>query len=377
MAKNARHRISTAALELFSQQYYDLVSVAQICRTAGVSNGAFYRHFRDKEEIFQYLLDDFLSRFAADLRAIDGNDAATRLMRFVEVVSGAAYRYAGQVTMFREGQYRHPEYEQRLREIYMRSAETVLARPVDEAEYLFLLSGLRFLSTRSRYHDLRIGPGVLDRLVQLLENGVFGEDATISLVGEPPPVPPDEYEPQDSGEALVAAGIRCIGRDGYFAVQVADITREAGLSVGTFYKRFESKEAFLGEVVRQIGRRTRRYLSSQAPATGNHLDREIAGMWNFLGYFRRHREYYTIVREAEFVVPIAVKEYYDAFERGYVHGRGLAMYPEEDRPVVANFLMGLSHYLGIEVLFSTRVTDVRGLVARLGGLLGHGIRSDA
>jgi AcrR family transcriptional regulator len=157
-------------------------------------------------------------------------------------------------------------------------------------------------------------------------------------------------------------------------VQVADVVREAGLSVGTFYKWFDSKEEFLSEVVHQIGRRARHYLSTHAPYQGSRLDREVMGMWNFLGYFGHHREYYSIVREAEFVVPMAVKEYYDAFQRGYQHS--LNTYPEEHRPVVANFLMGLSHYLGIEVLFSSRVNDVRGLVTHLGTLLQHGIAFD-
>jgi AcrR family transcriptional regulator len=162
-----------------------------------------------------------------------------------------------------------------------------------------------------------------------------------------------------------------MGRRGFLDMQIADVAREADLSVGTFYKRFDSKEAFLAEMVRRIGRRTRHYLSVHAPAAGTRIDREVIGMWNFLSYFRHHPEYYDIVREAEFVVPYAVKEYYDAFERGYVER--LTTYPMEQRRIVANFLMGLSHYLGIEVLFGHRVSDPRRMVEALGELLSHGI----
>jgi AcrR family transcriptional regulator len=366
MATATVDRIRKAALELFSSYWFESVSVAQICRRAEVSNGVYYRYYRNKDELFEYLLDDFLIRFGSDLERIGGSNRAERLSSFVATVSGAAARYAGQVTMFREGQYRRPIYEERLRALYVEALERVLDRSVTEAEYLFALSGLRFISTRSLYHDLPMDNELLRRV---LERGVFDESREVPLLGAPPA--PETIAVGDSGEALVEAGLRLLGKQDFFSVQVSDIAREARFSVGTFYKRFESKERFLAEVVRVVGRRTRHYLTLHAPFQGTRLDREVLGMWNFLSYFGHHPEYYDIVREAEFVVPAAVKAYYDAFERGYVVT--LDRYPEEQRPLVANFLMGLSHYLGIEVLFSARVDNTRRLIEELGELLAHGI----
>ena len=128
MAKDTAERIRTAAIESFSRAYYDVVSVAQICRTAGISNGAFYRYYDGKEAIFRDLLDEFLTRFAADLAAIHEPTPAERPRRFIEVVSGVVRRYAGQVAVFCEGQYRNPEYERRLREIYLQTLEYVFGR---------------------------------------------------------------------------------------------------------------------------------------------------------------------------------------------------------------------------------------------------------
>ncbi|MFP4151482.1 MAG: TetR/AcrR family transcriptional regulator [Alkalispirochaeta sp.] len=390
MAATTVERIRDAALELFSSCWLESVSVAQICRRAGVSNGVYYRYYRTKDDLFVYLLDDFLTRFGADLEAVGGETRSERLASLVETVTGAARRYAGQVTMFREGQYRRPVYEQRLRELYVTTLQRVLGRSVSEAEYLFALSGLRFVATRSLYHDIETDNELLQRIV---EKGVFPEQREVRLEEALPPPEPEggpQQEPQsgapqqkpqsrtlqrerpaDSGEAFVAAGLRLLGKQDFFNVQVTDIAREAGFSVGTFYKRFESKEHFLAEVVQVIGRRTRHYLTLHAPDNGTRLDRELLGMWNFLTYFGHHREYYDIVREAEFVVPEAVKAYYDAFEHGYIGT--LAGYPATQRPLVANFLMGLSHYLGIEVLFSDRVTDPLKLIEELGELLAHGI----
>ena len=88
-------RIREAALELFSSYWFESVSVAQICRHAGVSNGVYYRYYRSKDELFEYLLEDFLQRFGTDLASVGGATRSERLARFVETVSGAARRYAG------------------------------------------------------------------------------------------------------------------------------------------------------------------------------------------------------------------------------------------------------------------------------------------
>ncbi len=390
MSQDTLQRIRTAALELFAANYYDFVSVAQICRTAGVSNGVFYRYYPNKETLFQGLLDDFFESFSRDLAAITSPDRHERLVQFISVVSGAVRRYAGEVTMFRMGQYRKPEYEEQLRLLYLDSARHVLGRDVTEAEYLFLLSGLRFISTRSLYHDLPIHR---DMLLDIVENGLFNQQRTVPLEdpegilsaheectrrntgsadGEDGVDGEGGVEGVSGSDQFIEAGIRLFGEHGYFSVQVSDICRETSFSVGTFYKRFKSKEAFLAMIVHEIGHRTRRFLSCAIPVEGNALDREVCGMWNFLAYFGKHREYYSIVREGEFVVPLAVKEYYDAFEAGYKHTLG--EFSKEKRRDIANFLMGLSHYSGIEILFSDRVPDPRTLVEQIGLLLAQGLQ---
>ena len=343
MARDTLPRIRRAALDLFGSRWFDTVSVAEICRRASVSNGVFYRYYRSKAELFSSLLDEFLERFEADLRTV-----------------------SGQVSMFREGQYRHPEYEQRLRRVYIETLERVYQREVTEVEYLYLLSGLRFLATRSLYDRVNWD---LETLADVLMRGVFpGAAEPVRLEALPPP---PEFLPESSLERLTEAGIRLFGTQGFHPVQVADIVREAGLSVGTFYNCFESKEAFLAHMVDSIGRRTRRYLSEHLPRDVSRWQLEVRGMWTFLAYFGRHPEYYEIVREAEFVRPVAVRDYYRAFEEGYCEN--LQEIPEEHRSAIANVLMGISHYLGIEVLFSKGVADARKTVHKLGALLASGV----
>lgn len=366
MARDTANRLRNSALQLFADRWYEVVSVAEVCRSAGVSNGTFYRYFSSKEELFFSLLEEFLDKFGRDLESVGGATLAERLRRFVLVVAGAARRYAGEVAVFREGQYRFPRFEERLRDLYVRTVERIYGRSISEVEYVYLVSGLRFISTRSLLHDLEIDD---ELLVRILLQGVF--EPTAETLELDPPATPDDRVADSPREAMLAGAVDLIAEKRFYAVQVVDIARAAGYSVGTFYNTFAGKEEFFAELVREIGHQTRHHLTAQLGTDRSRWLQEVEGMWHFLGYFGARPTYYEIVREAEFVVPGSVRDYYDAFEHGYVSR--LTGFPPGQRPLVANFLMGLSHYLGIEVLLQKSVPDARQAVTEIGLLLTTGV----
>jgi AcrR family transcriptional regulator len=58
-SERSRTAILDAALDLFSHRGYGATSMRDIAGTAGVSTGSVYHHFKDKESIFQALLERF------------------------------------------------------------------------------------------------------------------------------------------------------------------------------------------------------------------------------------------------------------------------------------------------------------------------------
>jgi AcrR family transcriptional regulator len=58
-AERSRRAILDAALKLFSTQGFRSTSTRAIADAAGISTGALYHHFADKELIFQSLLDEY------------------------------------------------------------------------------------------------------------------------------------------------------------------------------------------------------------------------------------------------------------------------------------------------------------------------------
>jgi len=68
--EETRLRLLEVAQERFTQHGYDATGVAEICRHAGVSKGAFYHHFPSKQALFLALLDRWLDKLDERLAAL-------------------------------------------------------------------------------------------------------------------------------------------------------------------------------------------------------------------------------------------------------------------------------------------------------------------
>src|ERR1700755_1245945 len=68
-APDARQRLETAALDLFTESGYDETTVAQIADRAGLNRATFFRHFTDKREVLFGGEDKLAGLFADAIRA--------------------------------------------------------------------------------------------------------------------------------------------------------------------------------------------------------------------------------------------------------------------------------------------------------------------
>jgi len=161
-----------------------------------------------------------------------------------------------------------------------------------------------------------------------------------------------------------------IGRQGYFETNIHEITTAAGLSTGAFYTHFANKEAFFAELIHRVGREVRRFISINLSPSLNRLERELRGLWLFIVFLSLDRHCYGIVREAEFVLPAAVRAYYGAFADGYrEHDESGEM---RDETTEIEFMLGIAHYLGIEVIFDQSPENARNIIAELGEFYRRG-----
>jgi AcrR family transcriptional regulator len=370
-ALSTKDKLIKSAASLFSANWYDAVSVAQICRHGGLSNGVFYRYFKDKEEIFKYILDGFLEIIEGRFKKIEGPDVERRLVSFFEFILESNRNDLEYISIFREGEFRFTDYEQRLRDIYLDALKRVYGREAALAEYLFIVGSIRFLLRRPCFSGDKVSAEYLKDLVY---NGIFKNPGDIDFSCLDIDLPPalDDPEEADTRTKLILSGKQLIAENSFYEVNIYEITRNAGYAVGTFYLNFKTKEDLFREVVRYLGRQVRHYISVNLGRNLNRIEQEIQGWVLFLKYFETHVQNYEIVREAEFVVKDAALEYYNKFENGYINDETAVRIAERD--IASNFLMGIAHFLGIEYFFSKNIKDVRKVIMDISGPLCEGLK---
>jgi len=371
--KETEERILKSAVRLFSANWYGSVSVAEICRDAGLSNGVFYRYFRNKAELCKTILSVTQNRIADALAAVAGETPRERLPQFVNILMDFSYVHPDLIAVFREGQYRFIEYEKSLEELYQRGLSQVLGMEIGAPESIFALGGIRYCAIRRGLHGESLDPA---SVLAIIEGGLFpGLEARTEKVFAGPLRPPSLDVEEGAKDSLLRAGKRLFGERDFVDTNIHEITDAADLAVGTFYTYFPSKEAFFAELIRRIGHDLRRFIASNLAAEGlNRLEREMRGLWLFMHYLQSDTYFYNIVRQGEFILPEEARAYYAAFIAGYakrpLSKNGLAAGIDEGTAV--EFLLGVGHYLGIESILAAGSGSIRDKIEAIGRYFARG-----
>ncbi len=57
-SKETKEKIFQAAKQILQRSGYESLSIKNICEEAGVSNGSFYHHFKTKDDLLSYYIED-------------------------------------------------------------------------------------------------------------------------------------------------------------------------------------------------------------------------------------------------------------------------------------------------------------------------------
>jgi len=91
--KGTKERIFDAAVDLFAERGYDGVSIRDIGRAVGITEGAVYKHYKSKDEIiesiFAYVQGHIYSGEGAPAASLDALVAAVPFREFLESIPGA------------------------------------------------------------------------------------------------------------------------------------------------------------------------------------------------------------------------------------------------------------------------------------------------
>jgi AcrR family transcriptional regulator len=153
---------------------------------------------------------------------------------------------------------------------------------------------------------------------------------------------------------ILDAAEEVFGEMGYYEASISEITRRAGVAQGTYYIYFHSKREIFAELVEDIGERLRAEMRAAILGAPNRIEVEKRGFDAFFQFVARHRRIYSIVQEAERVVPEAFYAYYHKISQGYMRGLKEAMdegsIRQLDPEAIAYTLMGIGHFIALRWL---------------------------
>ena len=97
--EDTKQRILDKALELFSAQGYDSVSVGEIAKAVGIKAPSLYNHFPGKQAIFDAIVESTAARYQADTGKIDIHvqDVARDIPVFMQTTEEALFEKVRQI----------------------------------------------------------------------------------------------------------------------------------------------------------------------------------------------------------------------------------------------------------------------------------------
>ena len=366
------NKIITSAITVFSSLSYKEVPLSQITNLAGISNGSIYNYFKTKEELFKYLLNEACERIKKEFLKIEGEKLEERLYSFIELNFNLARKEFNIIKIFREGQYKFIEYEQKLRKIYIGSLKKIFKRDISEVEYLYIMSGIRFININFTNKKIPLN---IEFLVQRILKGMLPnwkynyisskEKKLYKIV---------PFEENEKKNYLINSGEYLFGKNGYHETKIEEITKEIGMATGTFYNYFSNKEVFLSEMTKNLSSSILFFVEYNSDESSSQIKKQIDILDLIMIFFEKTPYKYQILRDSEFISETISREYLEQLENLCIESFKETSYSQEEKKILGNMLVGLSHYLGIEMFFTKNIENRDKILEELSKFFSDGVQ---
>jgi len=177
--------------------------------------------------------------------------------------------------------------------------------------------------------------------------------------------------------ALLDAAALEFGERGFHDASISAITRRAGVALGSFYTYFDSKDAVFRALVTDLSMQVRDHVAPAVQAAADGVAAERAGLAQFIGFVRDHKEIYRIIDEAEFVDTDSFRRHYaSTAERIEARLRAAASRGEvrdDVGDVHAWAVMGMNVFLGLRYGVWSEDRAIDDVADRAASLLRDGL----
>ena len=167
---------------------------------------------------------------------------------------------------------------------------------------------------------------------------------------------------QKSFKKIIKAGKTLFGKAGYNSTSINDIISKAKVAAGTFYIYFDDKFALYNFLLNQYRQSIRKAINEGIKDATTRYEKERLGLKAFLKFAWQDPLSYRIIWESMFVDKDLFKQYYQKFSAAYVKNLEISVTegqldPEVSLETLSYVLMGISNFVGLQVLFRDTLTD--------------------
>jgi AcrR family transcriptional regulator len=134
---STKERIFKAAISTFSKSGFYKSTMDDIAENAGVAKGTLYYHFKSKDEILEFLIDEGLNMLKNEIyEKIDKlNNAVEKLRAAIFVQSDFLYKYGDFITVLLSQIWGNGELQEKFREklySYLKIIENIIKEGINE-----------------------------------------------------------------------------------------------------------------------------------------------------------------------------------------------------------------------------------------------------
>jgi AcrR family transcriptional regulator len=280
------------------------VSLQEIADACGILPGSLYHHFDSKEAIvlelvrrYRHDLDEVAAEALRTQKGSDGETVEDQIVSFGRAIAacGVRHRAALLLTLYEPPTVLGGELAELARHA-PRAIETAMRELLERARASGVVRpqvDLSLLSDRMCQSMLHVGVGVshvtpgAERVPELrlhvLLHGIARRTAPDDVLDASAPIQAVEKMVAGWGEALDDGDERIahlqrvareeFGRRGFEATTIRDIAAAAGLSTGTVYRSFRSKDELLLSIMRTYSDQARSAWTAALGAEGSYLER--------------------------------------------------------------------------------------------------------
>ena len=167
---------------------------------------------------------------------------------------------------------------------------------------------------------------------------------------------------QKTFDKIIRAGKKLFAGNGFQATSINDIIAKARVAAGTFYIYFDNKLALYLYLLDLYRTSIRKASSNAIVGLSSRQAMEREGLKAFIMFVKEDPLAYKLIWESLFVDFNIFKEYYMQFADSYMfHLKKFVDNGEVrndiDIETVSYVLMGISNFVGLQILFRDKVTE--------------------